>query len=321
MLYVAALDLAGNESKPYPFAIVQVRYVVLARPRVVGRAGPPVRDPGLDRCAEGALAAARPLGSRPQGDAALPRAEGRRAPTGSTSSRPATPHAAWWWSGEPGRRARRRCRRRASGWRCCSLAPRRDLRIAGLVAWAVGLRGPRHRTSRRTAITVCSPRLPWSASCLPRAGAWLVAARALAAGVRDARLRSGAHPGARRLDPGEPAAAALRRRRGRGARARMGAVRRGAARPRARAARLAGRRVRRLGRPDAPLVAGRAAGRDRAALLRAAVRPAHARAGAAAVVAALDAGALRAARGDGAGVRRDRHRPVRGRATSSGTRR
>jgi hypothetical protein len=34
VLYIAALDLAGNESKPYPFAIVQVRYVVLARPRV-----------------------------------------------------------------------------------------------------------------------------------------------------------------------------------------------------------------------------------------------------------------------------------------------
>ena len=34
VLYVSALDAAGNELKPYPFAIVQVRYIVLARPRV-----------------------------------------------------------------------------------------------------------------------------------------------------------------------------------------------------------------------------------------------------------------------------------------------
>jgi hypothetical protein len=34
VLYVSAVDVAGNVSKPYPFAIVQVRYIVLARPRV-----------------------------------------------------------------------------------------------------------------------------------------------------------------------------------------------------------------------------------------------------------------------------------------------
>jgi hypothetical protein len=34
VLYVSAVDVAGNASKPYPFAIVQVRYVVLARSRV-----------------------------------------------------------------------------------------------------------------------------------------------------------------------------------------------------------------------------------------------------------------------------------------------
>jgi hypothetical protein len=39
VLYVSALDAAGNLSKPYPFAIVQVRYVVLARPRVTVAAG------------------------------------------------------------------------------------------------------------------------------------------------------------------------------------------------------------------------------------------------------------------------------------------
>jgi len=37
VLEVAARDRAGNVSKPYPFAIAQVRYVVLARSRVVVR--------------------------------------------------------------------------------------------------------------------------------------------------------------------------------------------------------------------------------------------------------------------------------------------
>ena len=39
VLYVSAIDVAGNASKPYPFAIVQVRYVVLARPRVTVASG------------------------------------------------------------------------------------------------------------------------------------------------------------------------------------------------------------------------------------------------------------------------------------------
>ena len=37
VLSVAAQDRAGNTSKPYPFAIAQVRYVTLARPRIVVR--------------------------------------------------------------------------------------------------------------------------------------------------------------------------------------------------------------------------------------------------------------------------------------------
>jgi hypothetical protein len=39
LLTVAARDEAGNESKPYPFAIAQVRYITLARNRVVVRPG------------------------------------------------------------------------------------------------------------------------------------------------------------------------------------------------------------------------------------------------------------------------------------------
>ena len=39
LLTVAARDEAGNESKPYPFAIAQVRYIALGRNRVVVRPG------------------------------------------------------------------------------------------------------------------------------------------------------------------------------------------------------------------------------------------------------------------------------------------
>jgi hypothetical protein len=39
LLTVAAQDEAGNVSKPYPFAIAQVRYITLARNRVVVRPG------------------------------------------------------------------------------------------------------------------------------------------------------------------------------------------------------------------------------------------------------------------------------------------
>ena len=39
LLTVAARDVAGNEAKPFPFAIAQVRYVALGRDRVVVRPG------------------------------------------------------------------------------------------------------------------------------------------------------------------------------------------------------------------------------------------------------------------------------------------
>jgi hypothetical protein len=39
LLTIAARDEAGNQSKPFPFAIAQVRYITLARDRVVVRPG------------------------------------------------------------------------------------------------------------------------------------------------------------------------------------------------------------------------------------------------------------------------------------------
>ena len=39
VLSVSARDVAGNRAKPYPFAIAQIRYIILARSRVVVRPG------------------------------------------------------------------------------------------------------------------------------------------------------------------------------------------------------------------------------------------------------------------------------------------
>ena len=133
---------------------------------------------------------------------------------------------------------------------------------------------------------------------------WLLALATLA-------CAPGQDPGPRRLDAGEPAPAALRRRRRRRDRPRVGAVRRRRAVPGARAARQPARALRRVGGPHVPVDEGRAPGRDRAAVLRAAVRPARGRPRAPALVARLGAHALHPARRDGARVRRDRHRPVR----------
>ncbi len=88
-------------------------------------------------------------------------------------------------------------------------AARRDLRIAGLAAWAVGAGGlvaylAPHGHHRLLAAAARGRRRRGARRRLARA------ARAVAARARDARLRAGADPGARRLDAGEPAAAALR---------------------------------------------------------------------------------------------------------------
>ena len=160
VLYVSAVDVAGNVSKPYPFAIVQVRYVVLARSTRHRRARAPVRDPRLDRCARRALGAARPVGHRQERDAALPRpadagylpavrlrvgprcedpgggAMSRRLGGGSQLAEvPALPALERSMSPDV---ARVGGAVGAVGLALLFVASRRDLRIAGLVAWAVG---------------------------------------------------------------------------------------------------------------------------------------------------------------------------------------
>jgi hypothetical protein len=39
VLDASAQDVAGNRAKPYPFAVVQVRYVALGRKRIIARPG------------------------------------------------------------------------------------------------------------------------------------------------------------------------------------------------------------------------------------------------------------------------------------------
>ena len=175
---VSAQDTAGNRSKAYPFAIVQIRYVdarALARRR---RAGRPVRAPGLDRRAEGPLAAARPLGRQPRGTLHFraPKSQGRLPPLRRSPAR--TRRAPRWWSDERAASAQAAGAVGASGSRCSLVAPRRDLRIAGLAAWAVGCAGlavylaphGHHRLLAAAAVV--------GASLAAAVGAWLVAARA-----------------------------------------------------------------------------------------------------------------------------------------------
>ena len=192
------------------------------------------------------------------------------------------------------------------------VAPRRDLRVAGLAAWALGCGGARRlpRTARASPLLAAAAVVGVLAAAV---GDVARAARAVAARARDARLRARAHPGARRLDAGEPAAAALRRRRRRGARARLGAVRRRASRTRELGPLAWPRR--------APSSAGTALSllwskdvRQGAIELLFFVLPFGLLAVALARLVwsrALGAGALRAARADGARLRRDRDRPVR----------
>ena len=131
------LDSPGTVSKPYPFAIVQVRYVVLARPRVTVAPGHRFAIRVSTDAPKVQLAAARPLGSRPQGHAALPRAADsghvsavrlrgrtRRALPGGGRVSPDVARA----GGAAG----------AVGLALLLVATRRELRIAGLVAWAAG---------------------------------------------------------------------------------------------------------------------------------------------------------------------------------------
>ena len=52
VLRISARDLAGNRAKPFPFAVVQVRYVTLGRDKRARLAGRALRDPRALRRAQ-----------------------------------------------------------------------------------------------------------------------------------------------------------------------------------------------------------------------------------------------------------------------------
>ena len=278
LLTISAQDRAANVSKGFPFAIAQVRYVALARKRVVVRPGGKFAlrvSTDAPRVTGGCTAAPASSG---RGRCTSAR-RSRPASSSSTSSRPATPRGPRWSSHE---RRRRADRRRGRGGRARAAA-RRDAA------------GPAARRARRLGGRLRDAR------ALPRAGGAPPGAR----GGRGARrgLRGG-----RRL--GRPARAVAAR--ARDARVRAGALPRHVGSTEANlllplyavvavaalalAWQLFGeeQRARELGPLAwplalfvgwdgalAPLDEGRAAGGDRAALLRPAVRPARGRARAA----------------------------------------
>ena len=139
LLSIAAEDRAGNRSKSFPFAIAQIRYVVLARTRVSVRAG--------------ATFALRVSTDAPTVAWRLNRASGTERSGTLHFRAPRKPGIYHLYVSAAGHAAA--CGGRlvsaglaqaagaigAVGIALLFVAPRRDLRIAGLAAWAVGCAG------------------------------------------------------------------------------------------------------------------------------------------------------------------------------------
>ena len=119
LLTVAARDEAGNQSKAFPFAIAQVRYITLARDRVVVRPGGQVlRAARVGRHADRALDAARPLRRRSAPARCISGRRSRQASTACTSPPAHTRRSARWSSHEQRCRTGRRRARRARAAHC-----------------------------------------------------------------------------------------------------------------------------------------------------------------------------------------------------------
>ena len=221
MLEAAAEDEAGNRAKPYPFAVVTVRYVALGRTRDHRAAGHGLRAPRAHRRAGRDVAARRPARRVPLPHAPPARAEeARRVPAlrRGVGAR---------GEGDRGRRVIAELARAggavgALGLALLILGTGRATRLAGLVRVGRRLRVARASGSLLPATTAPTPRRPSSEPPAPCCSRGLLRPLSLADRGRGARLRTRADPGLGRLDEGEPAAAdLLRRRRGR-ARARVG---------------------------------------------------------------------------------------------------
>ncbi len=65
VLEIAAQDAAGNRSKPFPFAVVAIRYIALGRTNIAGRAEAPLLGLRADG-REGVQLALRPAAAAPR---------------------------------------------------------------------------------------------------------------------------------------------------------------------------------------------------------------------------------------------------------------
>ena len=314
VLTVSAQDRAGNRRQGVSRSRSRRCGTSCSRgKRVVVAAGRPVRAARLDRRTD------RPAGGCTAGrgvaaarDAAPARAEvaGRLPPV--RLRRQATPRAPSVVVGVSAGAAQIAGALGALGLALLLVAPRRDLRVAGLVAWALGCAGlvvylaphGHHRLLAAAAVL---------GAIAAVGGTWVVAARAVAARARDARLRARAHSRCTSARPRRTcccrSTASSRWRRSRSPGSSSATSERVA---RARAARVAARAVRRAGTGLSFLWSKDV--RQGAIELLFFVLPFGLLAVVLArlrLVARLGARALRPARGDGARLRGDRDRPVR----------
>ena len=274
LLEIAAQDAAGNRSKPFPFAVVTIRYLQLGRTRILARPG--------GRFAVRVLTDAKTVSwllerrARGVADSHTLRL---RAPAKPGVYRLYVTAAGPHGEGAGGRRVTAELARiggpvGALGLAVLVLGTGTAWRIAGLVAWAAGCAtlavwlapSGHHRAYAAAAVVgaVAAALLAWLFVRVP----WLLAVAVLAC----APARIPVSVGSTKANLLLPLYVVVA---GGGARARLGALRRRAADARARAARVAAGAVRRLVGARVPLVGRPPAGRDLPALLRAAVRAAR----------------------------------------------
>ncbi len=283
---VAAVDPAGNVSERTTAVPIVLRYVALGRYRVDGDRRDAVRDSRLGRRRAGALAARRPRRVGAAGDARAARAAAAGAvhADGHRERLPGACRRVRAGAGALSELARIAGPVGCAGLALLLVATRRDLRLAGLVAWALGTGAARASTWRPDGRTGLLAAAAVGGLVLAAGGAYVLLRWPWVARLRDARLhsrsasRSTSAPRTRtcccRSTAWSPrswsrsAGSSLRRRR---------------ALARARAGRRAARGGRRLVRAGAALDRRPAAGRDLPGGVRAPLRPARGRVRAAAV--------------------------------------
>ena len=306
-LQLVAFDPAGNRSSRTPAIPVAVRYVALGPQPDPGRRGGAVRGPRLLRRGAGALDARRPQRVCAPGhpEAARPAAEGAVHADGLRQRAHGARRRV-----RPGARALTELARLAGPLGCLGLAlllvaTRRELRLAGLVAWAAGagLLGLYLAPDGRTGLLFGGA---VGGLVVAAAGAWILLRWPWVlpfATLACIPIRIPIDIGDEEANLLLPLYAVIGVAR---ARARLAAPARRRPCPRARPAGVAARRGRRLDGARPALDGRPTPGRDLPRRLRAAVRPPRRRRRAAALQPARSARPLRRPRRDRARLCRDR---------------